>query len=224
MSEQAALVLKASEFRDLVAAVIPFAANDAGLPVLNTVLIETKGTYVTATATDRLRMGVRRLRYADAPPPFRALVSLKALRRLLVTFKPTRYDDPVLSFAMSEKGMVTVTQEGSLDGFVGTQVSVDLVDGDYPKITKILTEGLALGSSDAPMTFNASHLADFKHVVQRGDHVTMRSGFSAVKPTIVTIGDYFIGAVMPRRFSGAEQSHADWAKFLAPVEPEAVAS
>lgn len=100
----AKITITACELRDLVSPVLPLASKDSMLPILNAVLIETDGKWLSASATDRFRLGIKRIekRPTEDDPttewaPFRAVVPLPALRSLLSVFKPSRHLDPELT-------------------------------------------------------------------------------------------------------------------------------
>lgn len=226
------LTITARTFKELVDPVVPLASRDHMLPILNTVVIETRGEYVTATATDRFRLGICRTKLGteDEPvsPPegFRAVIGTRELRTLLAVFKAARYDDPVLSLEVDDDKL-TVTQAGGLDGVLGASMSIILATGQYPEVVKVLTDALDSDKTPAEAQFNAAYLGDFKHAVRHGEPITMRFGEGRL-PTVVTVGDYFIGAIMPRvdvdktGKPAGQVARESWGEFLAP-KPKAVA-
>jgi hypothetical protein len=217
------VTMKASQFRALVAPVIPLADQSAwGLPILNAVSIEAHGDYLIATATDRYRLGVQRIKMAEAVPGFAALVSIRVLRSVLSIFKATRKSDPMLSITSSE-GVLAVKSIGGLGidyGFMSGSMTWPLVDGQYPKVRSILTEAVAKEDS-APLLLNPSFLADFAAAQTNGEPIVMRG--TAGHAVFVQVGADFIGAIMQVTKSEAPKVDADWTTFLAPSKVEVAA-
>jgi hypothetical protein len=224
-----AITMKASEFKALVTPVLPLAGNDLMLPVLTGILIETKGGYVTATATDRFRAGVKRLTPAqdvEAPQSvedgFKALIGASDIKRLLAWFKPSRGNDPELALTLSEDGLqMTVEQTGTFAGWVGgitdMKVTVGLISGKFPNVVSIIVAQLQ-DSTPAPdrlstIGVNAHYIGDFKHAVSRGAALQLRLGKPKVEststwgapanpPPILVMGEEdFIGLLMPRKIT-----------------------
>lgn len=216
------LTLTARQLRELVDPVVPLAARTGDLPVLNTVLVETRGEYVTATATDRFRLGICRIKLGtdDEPvvPPmgFRALIGLRELRTILAFFKSDRYSNPSLKLKQETESL-TVSQAGAFDGVLGAELTIELARGEYPTIVSVLRDALALTEPQTEQSFNAAFLADFKHAIRHGESLTVRMGRGRT-PAVVTVGEHFVGAIMPRTdVHGAEGVRDQWLTFLADV-------
>jgi hypothetical protein len=217
------VTMKASQFRALVAPVMPLADQTAwNLPVLNAVSIEAHGDYLIATATDRYRLGVQRVKMAEAVPGFAAIISIRVLRSVLGIFKATRKSDPLLSITATE-GVLSVKSIGGLGidyGFMTGSMTWPLVDGQYPKVRSILTDAAAKEDS-APLLLNPSLLADFAVAQTNGEPIVMRG--TAGRAVFVQIGPDFIGAIMQVKTSEAPKIDADWTTFLAPSKTEVAA-
>ena len=210
------VTMKASQFRALVAPVIPLADQSPDyIPILNAVSIEAHGDYLIATATDRYRLGVQRVKMAEAVPGFAALVSIRVLKSILSIFKATRKSDPMLSITSSE-GVLAVKSIGGLGidyGFMSGSMTWPLVDGEYPKTISILADAAAKEDT-APLLLNPSFLADFGAAQKHGEPMVMRG--TAGHAVFVQIGADFVGAIMQVRSSEAPKLDADWTTFLAP--------
>ena len=218
------VTMKASQFRDLVAPVMPLADKTNNLPALGAVLIQANGPYLIATATDRYRVGVQRVRLDEAAPGFRALVSLRSLRSILSIFKVSRSADPDLSITSAEQ-MFTVNAVGAMDldpyGIVSGSMSWPLVPGEYPKgINEIITAS-STAQPDGPLLLNAHLLADFKFAQAHGHPMVMRGRMAGA--TFIQIGPDFIGAIMSVRASLGSELDSDWTAFLAPSKVEVAA-
>lgn len=199
----APLILSARQFRALVDPVLPLASRDDMLPVLAALLIKSEGKWLTATATDRFRLGIKRI--AKVPtedddstewPQFEALVPVRAVRSILATYKPTRGFDPTISLAV-EGDLLAVEAAGAFDLFDSARFTHRLESAEYPGVQSILTDGLGTPDDERQPTtaLNPAFLADFKGCGRTLRFVMGR----ASKPIIVLDDEGFIGAIMPRR-------------------------
>lgn len=192
--------LSASELRDLVSPVLPLASSDATLPVLNSVLLQVRGDYITATATDRYRLGIQRFKFDEPPAEFTALVSVRDLRHMLTIFKPNKAIDMRLLLTTGDasgKPTITIEATAGLLTFSEARFTYHQVDAEYPKIRKILRDALAAepGEDGNTMSVNPHFLADFKAAAPRNVPLRIRS-IGPSKPIVVMAGDDFIGMLM----------------------------
>jgi len=205
--------------RDLLTPVIPLAANDKGLPMLNAVLIQTWGNVVTALATDRYRAGISRMDLAaDAEQePFAALVRIADLNRIMTVFKPGGFENPVLEFTLAANTLHVASTEG-FDGIVGGSLTFTTTEGEFPaaSLTTMILATLEATPGADSLSVNASLFADFKHAVRDGASLVIRPGESSSKVISVTCGNHFVGAIMPRPLVGGNDSRAEWIKWLTP--------
>ena len=218
------VTMKASQLRALVAPVIPLADQTTYDPVLNAVSIEAHGDYLIATATDRYRLGVQRIKMAEPVPGFTALISLRALRSILSIFKATRKSDPMLSIT-SDDGVLSVNSVGGFnieaDCMAGS-MSWKLVDGQYPKVRSILADSAAAKEDASPFLLNPSLLAAFAVAQRQGEPMVMRG--AAGRAVFVQIGADFVGAIMQMKSVEGSKLDADWTGFLgAPSKTEVAA-
>lgn len=207
----------------LVDPVIPCACDDAGLPILNALLIETHGKYVTAVATDRFKLGWQRVELGgETLPEFRAVVKVATLKSILALFKATRFSTPELVLT-ANGGDLTVEQVGgmSIGGFFEARMRFPLEEGEYPKVHSLIKESLEREDDPAPVTFNWRFLSAFiKASGDNGSSLTIKT--HPTKPTIVTDNRDFVGIIMPRRSFDKNESGAstlalddDWLAVLA---------
>lgn len=223
----ASLTLSARQFRSLIDPILPLAGKDTMLPVLCAVLVQSEGKWLTASATDRFRLGIKRIEKVateDDPakewPEFRALIPVRAVKSILAAYKPTRGSDPTLSLIVEDDSLV-VEAAGSFDLFDAARFTHHLETGEFPKFRSIVTDGLAVPDEErAPSaSFNPAFLADFKNCGRTLRVVMGRP----TKPVILLDDEGFVGALMPRRPDLREES---WDDLLAPAAAtdEAVAS
>ena len=217
------VALNASQFRFLVAPVIPLADNGYTLPILAAVLIEGDGHYLTATATDRYRIGVQRIKVASDVTGFKALVGTRSLRSILSIFKTTRKFNPELTFTVTDTTFaVEAVGTMSMDnGFVSGSMAWPLVPGEYPKARNIIADAQAK-ASEGDYLLNPSFLAGFQSAQHHGEPILMRGNPN--KAVFVQIGADFVGAIMQVRASDAPVFDADWVTFFAaPTKTEVAA-
>lgn len=205
------ITLTASQLHALLGDVLPFVDTGQGLPVLECVHLDGHGDHLTAGATDRYTLGVRKL---DVPAPKTLHVNIdrRVARQIMSTFKPRRSDDPTLTLSFSE-GRVTVEAGGALDGLLlDARMSFSLYVGDYPRIGGILEKEETLG--DGSMTLSAEFLSRFKHLGRLALHPTGANSVCIVR------ADGFIGAIMPQRTESGEleswrtRDLAEWKSFI----------
>ena len=230
--------INATTLRDLLAPVLPFADKGDTLPVLEAVHVRGHDKWLTAVATDRYRLGFKRVA-ADAPAGLDVLIPSSSVRAILATFKPTRSLNPELTLTFDTNTNRVAVESGALgDSLFDARMSFGLLGAEYPKISTVF-----LDSADAePCPFPDGHglnphfLADLHKV--SGDSTPMRLRMSARKDgspgaLLISIGDDFRAAIMPARMTdsaGAEPIFDEsWRALLVPVpkaEPkaEAVAS
>ena len=213
--------ITAREFRDLVTPVIPLACKDRMTPILNAVRIESVGKYLTASATDRFTVGICRHAPANKPPKGLAIViPLPSIRLILSTFKPSRDMDPELEFAVTAGGKrLKVNQAGGAFDFLDASITYPLETGQWPALPKVIIDRIE--SEDVPATtisLNAAHLAKFQHAVRHGEPLEIKVGCNN-KAVLVTVGDHFVGALMPTSRSSDNESGtstlAEWVKLFA---------
>lgn len=227
------ITLTATQLRDLVTPVLPHASKDVTLPILTALRIRTTGQYVTAIATDRYRIGFQRIALDPAPEAgFDATVYVGALKQILGIFRPTRAHNPTLSLTV-EGEKLTVAAADTLDsafgargGFVGASLTFQLVNGDYPKLDRLVRDALEGEPEQAAMaaTFNPEFLADFRIGQPRHQPMRISPTGAATRPWLIRIGDDFLGLLVPVRFADAASTPGDPASWLAlldaPTEAE----
>jgi DNA polymerase III sliding clamp (beta) subunit (PCNA family) len=225
--------LKASEFRALVVPVLGFAENSHSYtPVLACLRFHSSGEHLYATATDRYRLGVSRVRAMQQvepleegtapvyvpPPALSFLLEAKAVRGLLTLHKAVRRSDPELTFTV-HPDRVTVTGGGSM-GFLGDSSThwATRPGSEFPTVATILLETIKRASSAPDKTaavvgagFNADYLGDFRSAVTRGSSWATREPVrlwvtSPTRPALIKVGEDFVAALMPVRVAHDDTS------------------
>lgn len=227
----AGLTLTASELTDLVAPVVPHAATDPTLPLLNVVRVTVRDGFVLAAATDRYRAAFKRLRPATPPDPgFEALIPKPVLSRIRSIFKAKRGSNPALTLTVDDGDLIVQSSSG-LDGTtVGARLAFALPDEvcDYPKIEVLLRQVLEHpAESLAAVNVDPSLLADFRIGQPRLEplRISAALGRDGQQQWVIQCEDDFVGILMPvlRRGPG-EQATDSWLELLDERTPEAGAA
>lgn len=218
------ITLKYTELAQLLLPVLPHVESHRynTLPILECVHLEVRAGHLTATATDRYTAAISRVKLGgeDAPAEWSAALHHSHIKGLLAMFKPARHDMADSTVTLTHTGDA-IRAEGGGVLFSSASVEYRLSLGEYPNVSSIFEERLTAKPEAEPFAINAKLLAKFAVAVGNlGDPLEVRST-SRNRPTIVTVGDRFLGAIMPMRIS-TEPEPVAWAEFLAPRKVKAV--
>jgi hypothetical protein len=221
------ITITARGLRDLLAPVMPLADQKGWtLPILGAVRLRGHGDQLTATATDRYRLGICRAAI-EAPAELDAVVPLATAKAILGMFKATRDFDPelVLEFNGDHLAPVVHVTTGGFGEIEGARVGFRLLAGEYPKVDAILAEAFT-GDLVAGTATNAKFLGDFAAAVRQGEPLRLYSSGKPNRPIGVTVGDYFLGAIMPVRVASEDDVAAltPWSFMLGETTPKAVSA
>lgn len=233
------ITLDASTLADLVKPVLPFTLKDDYTPILDCVLLETREGSITASATDRFTFGVSRQKVADIKPGLKAQVRAADLKRILSLFRASRRGNPKITLAFhfpepvetpsfktpAERNawhraqpVATLTAASKSDDgldFQALVVTFALGIGTFPNLTKIIGGYFTREVDTEPVGFNPEYLERFKHVLLERNTPVIFHAASAGKPTFVTCGEHFIGAIMPmRKDEETTPVEQTWADFI----------
>jgi len=214
------LTMPLADWDDLVGRVALFAHRNSRdlVPILSCVhLYEAQGR-LYAEATDRYRLGST---VAPAtvvvPEGFAALISVESIADLArITKAPARLRDSLSITLTSESGNRLRVSIEALPGLGDIVMSLQLVDGDYPSAGKILHTALTGEPAVTTSGFNPEFLADYRKVAKRNEAVVISP--RGDRPALIRVGDDFIGALVPIRYTDAPAPERDalWA-HLAPA-------
>jgi hypothetical protein len=219
------ITITARELTSLVGPVLPHASKDGSLPLLASILIRSNGPWLTAIATDRYRMGFKRIKPATAPgEDFAVALPLAILARIRSVFAANRVTDPEITLTI-DGTKLHVTSTGALDGLIGASLDFHLMfpAKDFPKIDRILRGALTaeLPTGPSVMPVNPHLLADFRLGHDRNPQMTVTRG--GEKMWLIRIGADFLGVIVALNYGTGDFTEAergDWAEMLAaPVEP-----
>lgn len=194
--------LTANRLRALLTPVIPLADKGDTMPVLNAVLLRSTNKHLTATATDRYRLGIQRVPIDDAPKkPLRAVLGLRDAKSILAIFKPTRTHDPLLSLTFTGDKVTVATADGMAAGLEGS-LTWALERGEYPYVDSLVIDAFKDDGTSSDAVINPTFLADFRHATAfAGEPLVVR--VRQHKPWAIRVGYDFIGVQMPIRGGAA---------------------
>lgn len=192
------LKITARQLRELLEPVIPLALNDDMLPVLTCIQFRSHGRTVTASATDRFRLGISRIELEQSAD-FTALLRVRDLRKVMTLFKANRLDNPALTFVRSGD-VVTVSSDEAFAGMHGASLSLTIQAGQFPELGELITKALKDSAGDGGLIgVNPEFLGSFKAAVHRGESLVVKPGSEPMNPILVASGEHFVGLLMPRK-------------------------
>jgi DNA polymerase III sliding clamp (beta) subunit (PCNA family) len=169
------------------------------LPFLEVVRFEARDGALTLAATDRYTLAAYSVDHGaivNAGEAWSISITVTDVKRILSTFKSTRRDDPQLFLSLD--GDVLTISNGS------TTLTVHDQGGPFPAWRTLLVASDAQASQSAG--FNAEYLARFAKAPRDNDPIVMHAA-TGRKPSIVTAGDYFVGAICQVRAPHGTEWH-----------------
>lgn len=208
------ITISAKKLKGLVDTIAPH-TTDGMMPTLSCIQFRSYKGVVTAGATDRFTIGIAREVIEDVEPGFSARVSVTDLRTILSVFRPSRRVNPVITLTVdSENGRLVVEESGGLSGLLAASFAFKLNDFDVPSLEGLVKKWEAPDKPVERFALNPSLLAKFAHAQRHGEPLLIESG-GPNKPCVVSVGDYFIGLIMPVRDLGSTAVvGADWLELL----------
>lgn len=182
----------------VIAAVLPHASAASDLPMLNSVRLELDGRRFLALATDRYSLAVCRADLtewnSEARPVKETAASVRVddIKRLLAFLRPQR--------GAATWKLTAVTLTVAIAG--GPSLTVRTADDThFPKWRSIFDQTAAREPEPGPqMGFTPRVVDHFHRSAKALGELSMRWQFvSPLKPVIVSIGEEFVGLLMPAR-------------------------
>lgn len=190
---------------------IPFAGTDDELPAINSINLFWDGDKLHAQATDRYRIAWSSWHPDDEPEreyqgdifnqpgsgddPWQILIPLDDVQHLVKTYKlPAKEAFAPLAVDVHD-GQLTVKRHRD----TGHPAITTVIDGRmdvYLNLAEALAKADVLEKVEG-IAFTAKLLADFAKVRPRGPMLLQFTGEAG--PVLVTIGERFVGSVMPVR-------------------------
>lgn len=185
--------------------VLPHAGDDRHLPMLCCLNLEVADGRLLAVATNRYTMGIAWRELSDwakepaAQPAHSARVFAADLQRLLAFLKPSR--DTGATWTLTD-----TTLSVTIDN--GEQTSIRTVDVEFPTWRKLLADRAVKESVALPQYgINARWLQVFDRSAKAvGEHLPMVWQFGSARDSaLVSIGEQFLGLLMPVRLDDVPQ-------------------
>lgn len=173
------------------------------IPVLSAVRLEAGGGNLVAVATDRFTIGVSRVDYAGEA--FAATLDLADVKRLVALAKCRKRD-------AAWREVVIVVEPGSL-AFrftTGEALTVCPRQDEYPSWRSLIPADDRRMGAVVGVAYDPMMLARFAKVRPGAERrMTLFAGMSDNRLclTVVSIGEDFVGAVMPLRAIGVEERY-----------------
>lgn len=191
------LTISTRALRGLLDPLQHLAADRGDAPILNAVRLYVDGLNLVGIATDRYAVGMLR-QVGDWPEGFAATIPLDAVRSILRQYRPRRGEDPDLTLSVGSHNLLVKAAGGFLD-FDGASTTYALASGEFPDLAKVIRTALANDVDPSAMAaFNFKFLARFAHFERLGGGLMVRVT-SPRQPAVITDGERFIGALMPKR-------------------------
>lgn len=199
----------AAALRALLIPVLPFAATAAELPVLNAIRLRGNGDVLTATATDRFRLGVTRIP-VEPTGWFETLLSVADAKRLLAWFKPQRGIEGMLRLTVTDNTLRVEATDVLAFGVSAASVEFLRVPGTYPSVESLVAKALQAPQGTEGLAFNPVLLAPFAKVPGT---LRVKPGAGMSQPTVFE-GENFIGLLMHRRTADEAPLGASWGSLF----------
>lgn len=197
--------VKAVALRAALSDALNFTAPAAAkLPVLETVRVEAGGGNLIAVATDRFALGASRVDYAGAP--FAATLSVADAKRLVAMAKCPKREESWREVA------IVVAVDGALTFrfSTGEALTVRPVVEEYPAWRRLIPDTERRMGAVIGVAYDPTLLAKFAKVRPAEERrMALFAGMADSKlcGTAVTIGEDFVGLVMPQRPAGDEERY-----------------
>ncbi|MFY2788501.1 hypothetical protein [Rhodococcus sp. MALMAid1271] len=213
--------IQSREFVDTLTTALTFALRDSTLPMLDGVDLNIfKGQLVT-TATDRFRLALIRseIDELDGADGRLGFLDYATARKLIALMKPAGRGR-----GMTLAPLTVTVADGRLtvdNRLEKVTVAISTVVTP-PDVIKLITESIAReAKSSRDWAVNPKLLASFARA-SSGEMAAVRVN-DPTRPLIVSIGDNFIGLLMPVRMGDPEAGHdkalASWSEFFTPPKP-----
>lgn len=208
------ITVPTGDFVGILSDTIPFAFPDDDLPTLNCIRLEWDGDMLHALATDRYRVGWSQWHPDDEPDgeaqddmftrwgsgddPWSFLLPLADAKELVKVFKLPAKEQRVPLTVDVDGGQLKVARSRDTGYSAHTTVlrgaGVDIAD--VPNVRQMLADNDRVQAVTG-LAYSAKWLADFAKVRPRGPMELTFTGTTQL--THVTIGERFVGAIIPSR-------------------------
>ncbi|OBK04670.1 hypothetical protein A5746_10240 [Mycolicibacterium conceptionense] len=185
-----------------------FASTNTTLPIINAVHLEARNGELIAVATDRFVLGVSKAPLDEAGESFEVALPLRQVKSIVQLAGACKQAFSQTALKVEDKKLSVAFSSGET-----LVLPVELESGPHRGWMQLLSAA-ADESPSKVMAVNPQLLAKFARV--GGASTRLRLGFfGPSKPIRVSIGDDFVGLIMPVRIDSEEAPEwaaPDWAK------------
>jgi hypothetical protein len=187
------------EWDALVGRVAPFADRTGDTPILAVAHLYEAGNRLSAEATDRYRVASAVAPGSVAVPRgSSALLSVESIADLArITRAPVRLREYLTISLAPKKGNQLEVSVEALPGLGDVVMTLQLVDGAFPPVGRILHRALTDTSPAEESAFNPDFLATYRKVARREEPVRITP--HGERAAAIRIGNDFVGALIPMR-------------------------
>lgn len=231
--------MKAADLHRIVTEAALFTGNDSTLPMLTAVKIEINGKKIVAVATDRFTLGVSKAEYtgtknnageadSEIAEEWSFMLYPDEYKQLLQAAKTAKAQTQWREVAIKRADNGFVVFEFS----VGAEIRLREADVEFPKYRQLFpsVDDFALSEPVNVQAVDAKHFAKFAKVDDGGNGKSTRVKWVSIravekrgttdqrevqKPSICTIGENFVGLIMPIRLPDEDNGrykleYPDW--------------
>lgn len=192
-----------------------FAHNDDTIPQIASVALESTGTHLVATGTDRFMLGASATPYADEK--WTAVLPIEHVKTLLTVLNKINNQWTAAALSLSPQGLrfkVVIAAEEIKFSFPTR--ARDSESFKYPAWRQLLKDHKVTDSSPSTVSLDAQKLVRFAKVkshrhAERGSKYMRLSLPEVNKAMQVRIGQHFVGLIMPVRLpSDVDTGEPKW--------------
>jgi hypothetical protein len=209
--------IKARDLHDVFNLALPFVETSGMVPAISCLHVTIQQARISVAATDRFRVGIGTLPMLGdtEAEPGAFYIDYRDARNVLSLFKPNRYDNPDLTLAVNDEGLLTIQALGGFGAVTSIRAVVPVQPAmNFPDIYKLVVESISPRENPAGvLSVNPKYLADFRHVQRDSVGLEVHIG-PANKAIGLTCGDHFAGALMVRRLIGEREEAPDRAPLI----------
>lgn len=206
------ITLQTNELVRILKEAALFARTEPDIPVISAVHVEARGGNLVAVATDRFVLGASKTEL-DEPGQFLAVLSLRQVKTITQLAGAGKQCFSTVAIDADDKQVRVAFSSGET-----LTLPAEVTErGAHTKWLELLESAPDSGPSKA-MHINPQLLAKFARLQGgRSSRMSMHF-FGHAKPIRVTVGDDFVGLVMPVRMP--DEASMDWAAPEWAREPE----
>lgn len=205
------ITLQTNEFVRILKEAALFAAATPNIPVINAVHLEARGKDLVAVATDRFVLGASKTELDEPDETFMASLPLRQVRSIVQIAGAGRQCFSTVAVDADDKQVRIAFSSGET-----LTLSTEVERGQHRSWLRIL-EATPGDEPSKAMEVNPQYLAKFAQVLGKRAARMRMHFFGHHRPIRVTVGDCFVGMIMPVRIEDEAMDWAvpEWVAFVA---------